>query len=80
MDSEKTKETIEKGADVVFPVQFEMNTRYFKFHKEMMGYSCTINGEQVPKFVLFWAGYQAEDLIEGRTKYTVIDKLFYGAV
>lgn len=41
---------------------------YAEFHLLLMGYDCYINEKYVPKWVLYWNGWSANDIIQGLTK------------
>jgi hypothetical protein len=44
--------------------------QWFKFHSILMDYNLYYKGEILPKFIAFWNGYKAEDLISNKLKIT----------
>jgi hypothetical protein len=52
------------------------NSGYFEFHKELMGLDIYINHVLMPKYVLFYMGYDSNKIIFKRYRdLSVIDKI-----
>ena len=47
-------------------------TSFIEFALTIRGYYFTYNGKRIYNYQLYWSGYNAEDLVNGNTKFNRI--------
>lgn len=47
------------------------NTRYKEFHFASVGYKFYYKKKEIPKFMVFWAGFKLVDILAGNTMLNV---------
>lgn len=48
---------------------------YLEFHLDLYGKELYKKGKKVPRFILFWSGYDSDKILLGRTDIEVRDKI-----
>ena len=52
----------------------QMNTKYFNFCVNLRGFRVYKNNIEIPKYILFWKGYNSDDILQGKTNLILIPR------
>lgn len=50
------------------------NNEWFHFCVNLMGYDLYKNGEYIPKYIVYWSGYNSEKILSGKSRIKAIPK------
>lgn len=47
---------------------------YIFFHSNLMGMNLYKNGELIPKYIVFWSGYNSHNILIGKSKIKAVKR------